>query len=86
MKHEHKVPWERKYFCLPQLLPKIRPLAEDRSDHVRKALAETIMGLAVVLGEEKTKEHLLPLILHLLKDIESQVSRLPVFFPLFCLF
>ena len=46
----------------------MRDLANDKSQHVRAALADRISGLAPLLGKEATKEHLLPLFLHLLKD------------------
>lgn len=46
----------------------MRELAGDSSNHVRAALANQISGLAPLLQEEATIEHLLPMFLQLLKD------------------
>lgn len=48
-------------------------MTTDSSQHVRSALAKQISGLAPLLGKQATKEHLLPLFLHLLKDEFSEV-------------
>lgn len=53
---------------IQQLLPCIKELAVDPSQHVRAALASVIVGLAPVLGKEKTIEYLVDLLLQLLKD------------------
>ncbi|CAG7847076.1 Protein phosphatase PP2A regulatory subunit A AltName: Full=Protein phosphatase 2A 65 kDa regulatory subunit; Short=PR65 [Serendipita indica DSM 11827] len=53
---------------LNQILPCVRDLSTDASQHVRAALGTHISGLAPLLGKEATIEHLLPLFLHLLKD------------------
>lgn len=53
---------------ISRLLPPIRDLSTDQSQHVRTALGGQITGLAPLLGKEATIEHLLPLFLHLLKD------------------
>lgn len=53
---------------LARLLPCIRDLATDQSQHVRAALGSQISGLAPQLGKDATIEHLLPLFLQLLKD------------------
>lgn len=53
---------------LARLLPCVRELAADSSQHVRAALATQISGLAPLLGKEATIESLLPLFLQLLKD------------------
>lgn len=53
---------------IARLLPCIRDLSTDQSQHVRAALGGQITGLAPLLGKEATIEHLLPLFLHLLKD------------------
>ena len=58
---------------LTKLLPCINNLAEDTSEHVRAALATTIMGLAPVVGRENTINQLLPLFLRLLRDENSEV-------------
>lgn len=53
---------------LARLLPCVRDLSTDQSQHVRAALANKISGLAPLLGKDATIEHLLPLFLQLLKD------------------
>ena len=53
---------------LARIVPCVRDLSHDTSQHVRAALANQISGLAPLLGREATVEHLLPLFLHLLKD------------------
>lgn len=53
---------------LARIVPCVRDLSHDTSQHVRAALANHISGLAPLLGREPTVEHLLPLFLHLLKD------------------
>jgi serine/threonine-protein phosphatase 2A regulatory subunit A len=53
---------------LAKILPCVRELSGDTSQHVRAALGTHISGLAPLLGKEATIEHLLPLFLHLLKD------------------
>lgn len=57
-----------KEVILSKIYPCVHDLANDKSQHVRAALAEQISGLAPLLGKDSTKEHLLPLFLHLLKD------------------
>jgi len=51
-----------------RIVPFVRELCQDSSQHVRAALAQQITGLAPLLGKEATIEHLLQLFLHLLKD------------------
>lgn len=53
---------------LARVVPCVRDLCQDSSQHVRAALATQISGLAPLLGKDATIEHLLPLFLHLLKD------------------
>lgn len=53
---------------LARLMPCVRDLASDSSQHVRAALGAQISGLAPQLGKDNTIEHLLPLFLQLLKD------------------
>ncbi|KAF7347825.1 Ser/Thr protein phosphatase 2A regulatory subunit A [Mycena venus] len=53
---------------LARIVPCVRDLSQDTSQHVRAALANQISGLAPLLGKESTIENLLPLFLHLLKD------------------
>jgi serine/threonine-protein phosphatase 2A regulatory subunit A len=53
---------------LTKILPCVRDLSADSSQHVRAALGTHISGLAPLLGKDATIEHLLPLFLHLLKD------------------
>ncbi|KAJ3357795.1 hypothetical protein HDU83_002923 [Entophlyctis luteolus] len=58
---------------LREIIPCIRELVSDSSQHVRAALATEISSLAPILGKEQTIEHLLPLFLLLLKDDASEV-------------
>ena len=51
-----------------KIVPCVRDLCQDTSQHVRAAVANQIAGLAPLLGKDATIEHLLPLFLHLLKD------------------
>lgn len=53
---------------LVKILPCVRDLASDQSQHVRASLANQISGLAPLLGKDSTIENLLPLFLQLLKD------------------
>ena len=53
---------------LVKILPCVRDLAQDQSQHVRASLANQISGLAPLLGKDLTIENLLPLFLRLLKD------------------
>ena len=57
-----------KEVILLRIVPCVRDLCQDTSQHVRAALATQISGLAPLLGKQHTIEHLLPLFLHLLKD------------------
>ena len=57
-----------KEVILGRIVPCVRDLCQDTSQHVRAALANQISGLAPLLGKDATIEHLLPLFLHLLKD------------------
>jgi serine/threonine-protein phosphatase 2A regulatory subunit A len=57
-----------KEVILARIIPCVRDLSQDTSQHVRAALANNISGLAPLLGNDATIEHLLPLFLHLLKD------------------
>lgn len=57
-----------KEVILARIVPCVRDLSQDSSQHVRAALANQISGLAPLLGKDPTIEHLLPLFLHLLKD------------------
>jgi serine/threonine-protein phosphatase 2A regulatory subunit A len=50
------------------ILPIIRDLVTDNSQHVRAALASNIMGLAPVVGVDITVKHLVEVVLALLKD------------------
>lgn len=50
------------------VVPCVKDLAADSSQHVRSALASVVMEVAPVLGKSATIEHLLPVFLSLLKD------------------
>ena len=56
-----------------RLLQPITRLASDTCQHVRTALAKVILGIAPFVGKRSTTEHFLPLYLHLLKDMCSEV-------------
>jgi hypothetical protein len=58
---------------LARILPCVKDLSTDQSQHVRAALAQQISGLAPLLGKDATVEHLLPIFLALLKDEFSEV-------------
>ena len=51
-----------------EILPSVKELAADTSQYVRSVLASVAMELAPVLGKQSTIEHLLPVLLSLLKD------------------
>lgn len=53
---------------LAKIIPCVKDLSTDSSQHVRAALANQLSGLAPLLDKEATIENLLPLFLHLLKD------------------
>lgn len=53
---------------LARILPCVRDLSTDTSQHVRASLGKEIAGLSPLLGREGTIEQLLPLFMHLLKD------------------
>ena len=57
-----------KEVIIARMIPFVRDLCQDQSQHVRAALANQITGLAPLLGKDATIEHLLQLFLHLLKD------------------
>ncbi|KNC69550.1 hypothetical protein SARC_17938, partial [Sphaeroforma arctica JP610] len=59
---------KRQDVTLQLILPTVKALVMDSSQHVRAALASRIMDLAPTLGKTLTIEHLLPLFLQLLKD------------------
>ena len=58
---------------LARILPAVKEISGDSSQHVRAALASNISGLAPLLGKEATIDQLLPLFLQLLKDDISEV-------------
>ena len=57
-----------KEVIIARMIPFVRDLCQDQSQHVRAALANQITGLAPLLDKDATIEHLLQLFLHLLKD------------------
>ncbi|XP_055338980.1 serine/threonine-protein phosphatase 2A 65 kDa regulatory subunit A alpha isoform-like [Paramacrobiotus metropolitanus] len=63
----------REQIILSNIIPCVKELVNDSSQHVKAALATVIMGLAPLLGNEKTVEHLLPLFLIMLKDEVPEV-------------
>ncbi|CAJ0627017.1 5591_t:CDS:10 [Entrophospora sp. SA101] len=57
-----------KQIILSRIIPCVKDLVTDTSQHVRASLATQVSGLAPVLGKESYVGHLLPLFLQLLKD------------------
>lgn len=58
---------------LARILPCVKDLSTDSSQHVRAAVAMQVSGLAPLLGKDATIETLLPIFLALLKDEFSEV-------------
>lgn len=58
----------REQIIMTTLLPCIKDLVIDPSQHVKSAIASEVMGLSPMLGKDNTIEHLLPLFLTMLKD------------------
>jgi serine/threonine-protein phosphatase 2A regulatory subunit A len=58
---------------LALIVPCIKALTSDASQHVRAAFAAHVSDLAPMIGKQNTIDHLLPLILTLLKDEASDV-------------
>ncbi|KRY92691.1 Serine/threonine-protein phosphatase 2A 65 kDa regulatory subunit A alpha isoform [Trichinella pseudospiralis] len=63
----------RENLIFNQVLPCVKDLVNDVNQHVKTSLASVIMGMAPLLGREKTVEHLLPMYLMLLKDETAEV-------------
>eukprot|EP00331_Platyophrya_macrostoma_P022532 CAMPEP_0176453318 /NCGR_PEP_ID=MMETSP0127-20121128/29152_1 /TAXON_ID=938130 /ORGANISM="Platyophrya macrostoma, Strain WH" /LENGTH=578 /DNA_ID=CAMNT_0017842125 /DNA_START=154 /DNA_END=1890 /DNA_ORIENTATION=+ len=61
-----------------KVIPAIKPLASDTIQHVRSALASSILQLCPLIGKKYTNEHILSLFLLLLRDEFSDV-RLALF-------
>jgi hypothetical protein len=59
--------------CIQQILPCIKELSSDQSEHVRCELASVVTGLAPSFGKEHTLNHLLNMFIALLKDDVPQV-------------
>ncbi len=59
--------------CIQQILPCIKELSSDQSEHVRCELASVVTGLAPSFGKEHTLNHLLGMFIALLKDDVPQV-------------
>ncbi|XP_074256670.1 serine/threonine-protein phosphatase 2A 65 kDa regulatory subunit A beta isoform isoform X3 [Saimiri boliviensis] len=74
---------DRETIIMNQILPYIKELVSDTSQHVKSALASVIMGLSTIVGKENTIEHLLPLFLAQLKD-ECPEVRLSIISNLDC--
>jgi len=61
-----------------KVIPTIKPLAGDQIQHVRAALASSILQLCPLIGKKYTNEHILSIFLLLLRDEFSDV-RLALF-------
>ncbi|CAG0892029.1 unnamed protein product [Cyprideis torosa] len=66
-------PETRESIIMNKILPNVKELIQDPSQHVKSALAGVIMGLSPILGKNNTIEHLLPLFLLQLKDEYPEV-------------
>ncbi len=55
------------------ILPCVKELSTDSSQFVRAAVASAVMQLAPLLGKGATLEHLLPVLLGLLRDSFPEV-------------
>jgi serine/threonine-protein phosphatase 2A regulatory subunit A len=49
-------------------MPAVEDLVSDSSQHVRAAFGNQVSGLAPILGKQETTDHLLPMLLQMLKD------------------
>ena len=58
---------------LNKVMPSLRLLVGDPSEHVRASMAGVINDLAPILGRDDTVEQLLPMLLELLRDESSDV-------------
>ena len=58
---------------LNKVIPSLRLLVNDTSEHVRASMAGVINDLAPILGRDDTVEQLLPMLLELLRDESSDV-------------
>lgn len=58
-----------------RVLPPLSRVATDNSEFVRTSFASSLNYMGAIVGKEATIEHLLPLMLTLLKDSASTVSR-----------
>ncbi|KRX81677.1 Serine/threonine-protein phosphatase 2A 65 kDa regulatory subunit A alpha isoform [Trichinella sp. T6] len=65
----------RENLIFNQVLPCVKDLVNDVNQHVKTSLASVIMGMAPLLGREKTVEHLLPMYLMLLKDETAEINE-----------
>jgi serine/threonine-protein phosphatase 2A regulatory subunit A len=63
----------RKDLILDKVMPSLRMLVTDTSEHVRASMAGVINDLAPILGRDDTVEQLLPMLLELLRDESSDV-------------
>ncbi|CAD5227442.1 unnamed protein product [Bursaphelenchus okinawaensis] len=63
----------RKEAIIKEVLPVVKPLTSDANQHVKVALASVIMGLAPILGQQNTVDHLLQIFLSMLHDDTAEV-------------
>lgn len=56
-----------------KIIPCLGNLAKDNTQHVRAALAETILTLCPLIGKKATNDHILQIFLLLLRDENSDV-------------
>ena len=67
----------REKLIVEQIMPVVKELPFDANLHVKIALADVIMGIAPLLGEQNTITYLLPLFLMLLRD-DTPEARLNI--------
>lgn len=63
----------RKDIILNKVIPSLRLLVSDSSEHVRASMAGAINDLAPILDRDEAVEQLLPMLLELLRDESSDV-------------
>ena len=61
-----------------KIIPCLRARKDDQYEYVRAALAENILSLCPILGEELTLQHISPIMCELIKDKCPEV-RLKMF-------
>ena len=58
---------------ISSLVPMIKELVNDTQNYVRLALAGSFLSICSLLGKKHTTDHILPIVLQLLKDDDSEI-------------